>query len=158
LLFIALDRAGTHAGAWPLIPGQLVALLVIAPFAYRGVTGSATPSRSALALMLGAGFLSGIANLLFLAATGAGELAIVAVLTSLYPAATVCSRPSRRSSSSPRGDVDGALRHHVGPGSSSSFRNRGGSICAVVPNEFRACGSPNLHHRAQSNGDCALSN
>jgi drug/metabolite transporter (DMT)-like permease len=89
LLFIALDRAGTHAGAWPLIPGQLVALLVIAPFAYRGVTGSATPSRSALALMLGAGFLSGIANLLFLAATGAGELAIVAVLTSLYPAATV---------------------------------------------------------------------
>ncbi len=40
LLFIALDRAGTRAGAWPLIPGQLVALLVIAAFAYRGLSAS----------------------------------------------------------------------------------------------------------------------
>jgi drug/metabolite transporter (DMT)-like permease len=89
LLFIALDRAGTHAGAWPLIPGQLVALLIIAPFASRGLTASEHPPRSALALTLGAGVLSGIANLFFLAAVGRGELAIVAVLTSLYPAATV---------------------------------------------------------------------
>ncbi len=89
LLFIALDRAGTHAGAWPLIPGQLLALLLIAPFAYRGLSARANPPRSAVALTLGAGVLSGIANLLFLAATGRGELAIVAVLTSLYPAATV---------------------------------------------------------------------
>lgn len=89
LLFIALDRAGTHSGAWPLIPGQLVALLLIAPFALRGLAVSGHPPRSAAALTLGAGVLSGIANLLFLAATGRGELAIVAVLTSLYPAATV---------------------------------------------------------------------
>jgi drug/metabolite transporter (DMT)-like permease len=89
LLFVALDRAGTHAGAWPLIPGQLVALLLIAPFAYRGLATSGNPPRSAVALTLGAGVLSGIANLLFLASTGRGELAIVAVLTSLYPAATV---------------------------------------------------------------------
>ncbi len=89
LLFIALDRAGTHAGAWPVIPGQLVAMLVIAPFAYRGLDTSRTPARSAIALTLGAGVLSGIANLLFLAATGRGALPIVAVLTSLYPAATV---------------------------------------------------------------------
>lgn len=89
LLFIALDRAGTRAGAWPLIPGQLVALLLVAPFAYRGLSASGHPHRSAVALTLGAGMLSGIANLLFLAATGRGELAIVAVLTSLYPAATV---------------------------------------------------------------------
>jgi uncharacterized membrane protein len=33
--------------------------------------------------------LSGAANLLFLAATGAGELAVVAVLTALYPAVTI---------------------------------------------------------------------
>jgi uncharacterized membrane protein len=39
--------------------------------------------------MLSAGILSGLANLLFLAATGHGELAIVAVLSSLYPAVTV---------------------------------------------------------------------
>jgi drug/metabolite transporter (DMT)-like permease len=89
LLFIALDRAGTHAGAWPLIPGQFVALLLIAPFAYRGLTPAGHPGRSAVVLTLGAGALSGIANLLFLLAIGRGELAVVAVLTSLYPAATV---------------------------------------------------------------------
>jgi uncharacterized membrane protein len=33
--------------------------------------------------------LSGTANLLFLAATGNGQLAIVAVLAALYPAVTV---------------------------------------------------------------------
>lgn len=89
LLFVALDRAGTHAGAWPLIPGQFVSVLLVAPFALRGVRSSGRPSRHAAMLTLGAGVLSGAANLLFLAATGHGQLAIVAVLTALYPAVTV---------------------------------------------------------------------
>jgi uncharacterized membrane protein len=89
LLFIALDRAGTHAGAWPLLPGQVVALILIAPFAWRAIVAGGSPQRSDLALIVGAGALSGIANLLFLAATGRGQLAIIAVVTSLYPAATV---------------------------------------------------------------------
>jgi drug/metabolite transporter (DMT)-like permease len=89
LLFIALDRAGTHAGAWPLVPGQLVSLVLVAPFAYRGVIGAGRPSPAAVELALGAGVLSGVANLLFLAATGHGQLAIISVLTALYPAVTV---------------------------------------------------------------------
>ena len=89
LLFIALDRAGTHSGAWPLVPGQLVSVVLIAPFAYRGLATAGRPSSAALALILGVGVLSGAANLLFLAATGHGQLAIVAVLTALYPAVTV---------------------------------------------------------------------
>ena len=89
LLFIALDQAGTGSGAWPLLPGQIVSLLLIAPFAYRGLRGSGRPASSAAALTIGAGVLGGTANLLFLAATGHGELAIVAVLTALYPAITV---------------------------------------------------------------------
>jgi drug/metabolite transporter (DMT)-like permease len=89
LLFIALDRAGTHAGAWPLLPGQIVALILIAPFAWRAIAAGGPPRRSDQALIVGAGALSGIANLLFLAATGRGQLAIIAVVTSLYPAATV---------------------------------------------------------------------
>lgn len=89
LLFIALDRAGTHTGAWPLLPGQIVSLALIAPFAYRGLQDAGRPSNTAAALTLGAGVLSAIANLLFLAATGHGQLAIVAVLTALYPAVTV---------------------------------------------------------------------
>lgn len=88
LLFIALSQAGIHSGAWPLIPGQLVSLVVIAPFTWRAGRGVAA-ARSALILTLAAGILSGIANLLFLAASGKGELAIVAVLSSLYPAFTV---------------------------------------------------------------------
>lgn len=89
LLFIGLDRAGTRAGAWPLIPSQGVSLLLVAPFAYRGLRRAGKPSRTATALMLAAGLLAGIGNVLFLAATGHGALAIVAVLTALYPAVTV---------------------------------------------------------------------
>jgi drug/metabolite transporter (DMT)-like permease len=89
LLFIALSRAGTRSGAWPLVPGQLVSVLLIAPFAARGLRGGATWPGRAVALAVGGGIFSGTANLLFLAATGKGELAIVAVLSSLYPAITV---------------------------------------------------------------------
>ncbi|MDN5769833.1 MAG: EamA family transporter, partial [Microlunatus sp.] len=35
LLFVALDQAGTGSGAWPLLPGQLVSLLLVAPFGWR---------------------------------------------------------------------------------------------------------------------------
>lgn len=89
LLFIALDRAGTHSGAWPLIPGQLVSVLLVLPLALRDLRRRSEPGRAAVWFTLGAGILSGLANLLFLAATGHGELAIVAVLSSLYPAVTV---------------------------------------------------------------------
>jgi drug/metabolite transporter (DMT)-like permease len=89
VLFICLDRAGTRAGAWPLVPGQLVSFAIIAPFARRGLGSVRAWGRSVAALALGAGVLSAVANLLFLAATGKGELAVVAVITALYPAATV---------------------------------------------------------------------
>ena len=97
LLFVALDQAGTDAGAWPLLPGQLVSLVVIAPFAYRALSKARRTreirthrrSRTIVGQMLATGILSGAANLLFLAATSGGQLAVVAVLTSLYPAVTV---------------------------------------------------------------------
>jgi uncharacterized membrane protein len=40
-------------------------------------------------IRVAAGVLGGLANLLYLAATGAGQLAIVAVVTVLYPAVTI---------------------------------------------------------------------
>jgi drug/metabolite transporter (DMT)-like permease len=90
LLFIALDRAGTSAGAWPLLPGQAVAVVIVLAWAAppRNRPGRKTWSQ-AWRLGVAAGVLSGIANLLYLAATGTGQLAIVAVVTALYPAATV---------------------------------------------------------------------
>jgi uncharacterized membrane protein len=89
LLFIGLDRASTHAGAWPLISANAIAVLIMAPFARRGFIVAGKPSRADAGLILGAGLLAGIGNVLFLAATGKGQLAIVAVLSALYPAVTV---------------------------------------------------------------------
>lgn len=89
LLFIALDQAGTRAGAWPLIPSQAVAVLLVAPFAWSAVAKGGRPSRRAVALTVAGGILGGLANILFLAATGRGQLAIVAVMTALYPSVTI---------------------------------------------------------------------
>jgi drug/metabolite transporter (DMT)-like permease len=90
LLFIALDRAGTTAGAWPLLPGQALGTVLIwawlIPARNRPRRGAWGPSaRSGLP----AGILGGTANLLYLAATGVGQLAVVAVITALYPVFTI---------------------------------------------------------------------
>lgn len=89
LLFIALDQAGTRSGFWPIVPGQATALALIVPFAVRSLRGGARPAGRPLALAVTAGLLSVTANFLYLDATGHGQLAVVAVLTSLYPAVTV---------------------------------------------------------------------
>ena len=89
VLFIGLDRAGTAAGAWPLVSSQVVSLLLVAPFAVRGFVTSGRLSRSVGTLMVVAGLLAGLGNLLFLVATGSGELAIVSVVTAMYPGVAV---------------------------------------------------------------------
>jgi drug/metabolite transporter (DMT)-like permease len=89
LLFVALDRAGTRSGAWPVVLGQAVSCALIAPLVFRQARSKLRAAAGTITLALGAGVLTGAANLLFLAATGHGELAIVAVLASLYPAVTV---------------------------------------------------------------------
>jgi len=89
LLFVALAQAGTRNGAWPLLAGQAVALLLVLPFCAHGLGSGPRPDTRTLATTALAGVLSGGANLLYLAATGLGELAIVGVLSSLYPAGTV---------------------------------------------------------------------
>jgi len=90
LLFIALDRAGTSAGAWPLLPGQAIAALVVLAWAAPPRNRPARKTWSqAWRTGAAAGVLAGVANLLYLAATGAGQLAVVAVVTALYPAVTV---------------------------------------------------------------------
>jgi drug/metabolite transporter (DMT)-like permease len=62
---------------------------LVLPFARRGLRAAAVPDARTLVTTAVAGILSGGANLLYLAATRYGELAIVGVLSSLYPAGTV---------------------------------------------------------------------
>ncbi len=89
LMFIGLDRAGTRAGAWPLLPGQATGFCVVAPFALRKLAHAGRPELRDLPYVLSSGVLASAAVLFFLVATGHGELSIVAVIASLYPAFTV---------------------------------------------------------------------
>jgi uncharacterized membrane protein len=89
LLFVALQRAGTRAGAWPILSGQTVGWCVVAPFAARALHTAGRPGRPDVLLALAGGVLGGAAVLLFLVSTGHGELAVVAVIASMYPGFTV---------------------------------------------------------------------
>jgi drug/metabolite transporter (DMT)-like permease len=90
LLFVGYDRAGSGAGAWPLLVAEGTATLLTAGpalLALRGV--DLGERRRSLGLLLAAGLLAGGANLSFIIANHHGELAVVAVLTALYPGFTV---------------------------------------------------------------------
>jgi drug/metabolite transporter (DMT)-like permease len=94
LLFIALDQAGTSAGAWPLLPGQVVALFVVSAAAVPKIVRLARAHRpirlsTAVRWGLAAGLFGATANLMFLLAAGAGQLIVAAVLAGMYPAITV---------------------------------------------------------------------
>jgi drug/metabolite transporter (DMT)-like permease len=98
LLFVGYDRAGSDAGGWPLVVAEGTATLVTlgpALFAVRRMRwpGEGAGDRPAdgrtVGLLVAAGLLAGIANLSFVVATHQGELAVVAVLTALYPGFTV---------------------------------------------------------------------
>jgi glucose uptake protein GlcU len=88
LLFIGLDQAGSDSGLWPVAAaavGELAAALVAA-VAVRSFTLCGGRARL-LAVIAGAGGATG--TILFFFATHHGFLAVTAVLTSLYPAATI---------------------------------------------------------------------
>lgn len=86
--FILLSEAGNDAGLWPLLSARAGSLVLIA-----GMWVVARPSLKASAPVMGkiagAGVLDVSANLSFLVASRLGLLSLVAVLTSMYPAATV---------------------------------------------------------------------
>src|SRR6266702_3968450 len=88
MLFVALDRAGTASGAWPLLPGQAVTLAVAIPLGLWMSRGEGH-RRRAVPYGAAAGALGALAALTFLSATGQRQLAVVAVLTALYPAVTI---------------------------------------------------------------------
>jgi drug/metabolite transporter (DMT)-like permease len=94
-IFVLLGAASDDAGLWPLMvsrPVSVVAATTVAIAVGRrqgSIRAVLVPPRAALAFVAGAGVLDITANAFYLAATNAGLLSIVAVLSSLYPAATV---------------------------------------------------------------------
>ncbi|MEV8228920.1 EamA family transporter [Streptomyces sp. NPDC079167] len=88
LQLIFLHQAPSDSGVGPLVIGRAVSsavTLAAAAAMYRRLG----PEKPAYAISAAAGVLDSVANLLFLLAARSGDLAVVAVITALYPAGTV---------------------------------------------------------------------
>ncbi|MFG2635707.1 EamA family transporter [Streptomyces sp. NPDC048362] len=88
LQLVCLHQAPADSGVGPLIVGRAVSsavTLAAAGLIYRRL-GAEKP---AYAMSATAGVLDSVANVLFLLAARGGDLAVVAVITALYPAGTV---------------------------------------------------------------------
>ncbi|MFE0629216.1 EamA family transporter [Streptomyces sp. NPDC058864] len=88
LQLVFLHQAPSDSGIAPLIVGRAVtsAVTLAAAGALFRTLGSERPAYGVPAT---AGVLDSLANLLFLLAARSGDLAVVAVITALYPAGTV---------------------------------------------------------------------
>lgn len=86
--FVLLQRVGDDAGAWPLVGARPVSIALASLVAMRSRQPILVP-RSAWPLSIAAGALDMVANLLFIFAAARGDLAVIAVLASLYPVSTV---------------------------------------------------------------------
>jgi uncharacterized membrane protein len=91
LLFVALSRAGDGSGLWPVVATELMTLGVLAAVSrnrLRDPHGNDLTLRYALGAAT-VGVSGGIATVWYFLSTHTGLLAVVAVITSLYPAITV---------------------------------------------------------------------
>jgi drug/metabolite transporter (DMT)-like permease len=86
--FILLDIAPDGAGLWPLVGARIssISLVVVLALATRRAL---RPSSGSLSIILAAGVLDMVANVLYLLAKQQGLLSLVVVLVSLYPASTL---------------------------------------------------------------------
>jgi drug/metabolite transporter (DMT)-like permease len=86
--FVGLERTTQDAGLWPLFGARLASVTVLGAVALlRGHT--ILPARRARVGVGVVGLLDATAGALYLLATRHGVLSVVAVLSSLYPGATV---------------------------------------------------------------------
>jgi drug/metabolite transporter (DMT)-like permease len=88
LFFILLERTPTDSGLWPLVGTRISMLATMGLLVAIGSASLRPPEGTVQALIL-LGVTNLGADLLFLLATRSGLLSLVAVITSLYPAATV---------------------------------------------------------------------
>ena len=89
LMFVGLDQTDEASAPWPIVGGRLMTVSAMAVFFIVKRESPLPPVRSDIRLPAVAGFVDTFSNALFLYATLEGDLAIVAVLSSMYPIATV---------------------------------------------------------------------
>ena len=90
LMFVGLDQTVEASAPWPIVGGRLITVSAMAVFFFIVEREAPIPPvRSDIRLPAVAGLVDTFSNALFLYATLEGDLAIVAVLSSLYPIATV---------------------------------------------------------------------
>jgi drug/metabolite transporter (DMT)-like permease len=88
VMFVALAQIGHGAGLWPVALGQLVSALTAAALAFA-VRATWRPGGRTLWPAAAAGPLGALAVVAYTLSTREGLLSISAVLSSLYPAATI---------------------------------------------------------------------
>ena len=86
--FILISRASSTAIFWPLAAARLASFLFMLSLLLIR-RQDLLPKLSAFPLVLLAGALDVAGNAFFVLATHSGRLAVAAILSSLYPAATV---------------------------------------------------------------------
>ena len=88
IFLVALERAPDDSGLWPLVVVRIVTsvLLIGAALGSRVI---ARPGRDVAVLAVASTVLDVAATAMFMLATREGLLTVVAVITALYPAATV---------------------------------------------------------------------
>jgi uncharacterized membrane protein len=91
--YVLMAQTGPDGGAWPLVSQRAASVLILlalsAAVLVRGRSLSPLPRGRLLGLALIAGSTDFVANLAYLLATHRGLLALVAVISSLYPASTL---------------------------------------------------------------------
>jgi drug/metabolite transporter (DMT)-like permease len=88
LLFIGLNRAGSHSGLWP-VGGATVAEVAVAVVVAAATRNIRWPGSRPGWLALFTGVTGAGGTIAYFFATHDGFLAVTAVLTSLYPAVTI---------------------------------------------------------------------
>ena len=90
LMFVGLDQTVEASAPWPVVGGRITTVSLVAVFFFVIRRESPLPTdRRDIRLPAFAGIIDTMSNAVFLYATLEGDLAVVAVLSSLYPIATV---------------------------------------------------------------------
>ncbi|MGI9607191.1 MAG: EamA family transporter [Acidimicrobiales bacterium] len=88
LFFVFVDLAENATAPWPIVGARLTSVVVIGAWVVVAARPTARPTNTTIGWIVMTGILDTLSNVLFLYAVNIGELGVVSVLSSLYPAST----------------------------------------------------------------------